>query len=343
MFDKRRIRTATIALTLVVGCLLAVDPIVSISYADDGPALAPLAASVIDAVRSKIVSTKQGLVFNGLPSVADSKKPCVVLVPGLLAAEGSMASICSAIEKQSFSTAIFHYSSHAGIKPAAIQLAAELRNLKEIRPDRRVVLLTHSMGGLVARCCVEDATLNPGNVQQLLLIAPPNHGSAVAKLSAAELSEKLGWDKQLYETGVKSIDHVAGSLFGIAKDELLPGSTTLRELNARSRAEGVKYCVIAGTGGPVPGELIQLSLLLGGLLLPEDPQAQAALKSASDLANLDEWTKGRGDGVVSVSSAKLSGVEDFLTLPFAHNEFGDMTSQASKQVIAEVLKRLIAK
>jgi hypothetical protein len=55
---------------------------------------------------------------------------------------------------------------------------------------------------------------------------------------------------------------------------------------------------------------------------------------------LDEWTVGRGDGVVSVSSAKLSGVQDFVTLPFLHNEFGDKTSKASNQVIAEVMKRL---
>jgi len=307
--------------------------------------IAPLAASVINAVRGKIASTNQGLVFNDVATNVDSdtEKPCVVLVPGLLASEGSMAAFCKVIEKQAFSTAVFHYSSHQGIKPSAIQLATELRRLKESQPTRRVVLLTHSMGGLVARCCVEDPALNPGNVTQLLLVAPPNHGSAVAKLSAAELSKKLGWQDPIGETGLRSVDDVAISLFGVAKADLLPGSSTLLELNARSRAAGVRYCVIAGSGGPVPGELIQLSLLVGNLLLPESPDAQAAFKSVSELANLDEWTQGRGDGVVAVSSAKLSGVKDFLTLPFSHNEFGEMTSEASNQVITEVLKRLSAK
>jgi len=305
----------------------------------------PLAASITNAVRGNIVSTKQGIVFNDASSnvAIDSEKPCVVLVPGLLASERSMAAFCAALEGQAFSTAVFHYSSHDGIKPAAVQLAVELRNLKATRPERRVVLLTHSMGGLVARCCVEDPALNPGNVTQIVLVAPPNHGSAVAKLSATELTKKLGWKDAICETRSKSVDDIAGSLFGVAKEDLLPGSATLLELNGRVRAAGIRYCVIAGSGGPVPGEWIQLSLLVGNLLLPESPETKAAFDSVSALANLDEWTQGRGDGIVAVSSTKLSGVTDFLTLPFAHNEFGETTSEASNQVIAEVLKRLTAK
>jgi pimeloyl-ACP methyl ester carboxylesterase len=330
-----------IALTSIVGLLSMMELARSTVHAQDGSgSIEPLVASVIDAVRGTVVSAKQGLVFNQPASGGGRSKPSVVLIPGLLASPGSMDAVVSEIEKHAFSTAVFHYSSHQGIKSAAIQLATELRNLRVTQPDRPVVLLTHSMGGLVARCCVEDAALNPGNVKQLILIAPPNHGSAVARLSATEVSKRLGWRKRIGQSSLKSIDDVAGSLFGVAKDDLLPGSTTLLELNARLRAEGVRYSVIAGSGGPVPGELLQLSLLFGNLLLPEDPETQAALQSASDLACLDEWTVGRGDGVVSVSSAKLSGVQDFVTLPFLHNEFGDKTSKASNQVIAEVMKRL---
>ncbi len=343
VYRQPKFKGITATSILIVAFALAMSHQASpVQCQEVGGEIDPLAASVIDAVRGKIASTKQGLVFNDVASnvIPDTEKPCVVLVPGLLASGRSMTAFCKEIEKQAFSTAVFHYSSHQGIKPSATQLATELRRLKVSQPTRRVVLLTHSMGGLVARCCVEDPALNPGNVTQLLLVAPPNHGSAVAKLSAAELSKKLGWQDPICETGLKSVDDAAGSLFGNAKVDLLPGSATLLELNARPRAAGVRYCVIAGSGGPVPGELIQLSLLVGNLLLPESPETQAAFESVSELAKLDEWTQGRGDGVVAVSSARLSGVKDFLTLPFSHNEFGETTSEAGNQVIAEVLKRL---
>ena len=36
------------------------------------------------------------------------------------------------------------------------------------------------MGGLVARACLEEARLAPGNVDRLIMVSPPNHGTNLA-------------------------------------------------------------------------------------------------------------------------------------------------------------------
>jgi predicted alpha/beta hydrolase family esterase len=272
------------------------------------------------------------------PSVPTT--PNVILVPGLLASDGSMDSIRSAISESDIPPKVFKYPSSQGIKQAAALLSEELKTLKMTSPDRQVVLVTHSMGGLVARCCLEDPATNPGNVTRLIMIAPPNHGSAVAGLSAAELATRFSFTEQVGEAGLRAVDDVVSEFTGQAKDELKVGSEMLRCLNECAHAPGVLYTIFAGSGGPVSSELVSLTLLVSGLFASESPEVKAALDSAREIANMDEWTKGRGDGVVSIKSTRLDGVDDFVVLPFAHNDFGAEPTAAATQVIAEIKKRL---
>ena len=46
------------------------------------------------------------------------------------------------------------------------------------------MLVCHSMGSLVARACIEDPLYDPGNVERLIMIAPPTHGSLIAHFAA---------------------------------------------------------------------------------------------------------------------------------------------------------------
>jgi hypothetical protein len=63
-------------------------------------------------------------------------------------------------------------------------------------------------------------------------------------------------------------------------------------------------------------------LLLGELAENDGANQPNPLARLKSLIETDEWMSGRGDGVVSVESARLDGVEDVITLPFAHNDFG---------------------
>jgi len=299
----------------------------------------PIVSSIADALLAEIIPSGRGSLCD-FPDKHDPRKPLVVLVPGLLAADNSMNSIRDALCSESFGTSFFTYSSHEGIVSGANLLSKELRRVGTQWPNRNVVLLTHSMGGLVARACVEDKNLNPGNISRLIMIAPPNHGSAIAGLSAAELAKKFSLPNEVALASLKPIDDAIGGFVGRIKEELRPESSVLAALNSNPIPGQISYSIIAGTGGPVPGELIEMSLVLGRLIFGEEPEAKTSLNRVSQLARLDEWTRGRGDGVVSVKSAKLAGVTDIVELPFGHNDFGTETTEVTKQVITEVLNRL---
>ncbi len=91
------------------------------------------------------------------------------------------------------------------------------------------------MGGIVARAVVEDPNRFSDNVTKLLMIAPPNHGSALAELSTQSLRQTL-FDKQtIPEETVQAVDQLIEKFFGLAKADLCPNSKFLRSLNQLSR------------------------------------------------------------------------------------------------------------
>ena len=102
----------------------------------------------------------------------DPESDFVVLVHGLNSRPEDVASFIPAIERADLIPATLRYPNDQPITDSAVLLASELRALKTKYPNRKVRLLTHSMGGLVARSVVET-DLDPGNVSQLIMVAPP--------------------------------------------------------------------------------------------------------------------------------------------------------------------------
>lgn len=277
-------------------------------------------------------------------TAGDATKPAVVLVPGMLAKGGSMALLRQALERQEFAIATFQYSDRMGIEAAAKEFNNELQRLHAQNPQRKVVLVTHSMGGIIARAAIESADHDPAGVSGLIMISPPNHGSALADFSMTELANLLA-PGQNANPDMTMIDDAVDGFLGEAKDDLRPGSPLLTKLNSGPRAAGVQYKIIAGTGGPVRSDLVDMSLALGSILFGEQPDLAPILSSAQKLARTDEWNFGRGDGVVSVESTRLAGIDDFVTLDFGHNDFGkpndgsepnQFALQAADAVVAKI-------
>jgi hypothetical protein len=197
------------------------------------------------------------------------------------------------------------------------------------------------MGGLVARACIEDPQLDPGNVDRLIMIAPPNCGSAIAHFAMGTdvwehwLARKEGGPWRRVR------DSVVDGL-GEAANELCPGSEFLAELNSRPRNPRVRYAVILGTGARMTEaemDWIRESIVAK---LAQVPGAERGAKRLDALlADLDELVEGKGDGVVAVVRGRLTGVSDTTVLPFGHlTVTGAPETDAVRQVQGAVLSRI---
>lgn len=109
----------------------------------------------------------------------------VILIHGLMRTSLSMVPLKFYLEKQGYHVEYFKYHSpiytlheHAG------HLQTFVQQIMAKNPDTTVHFVTHSMGGIIAR----EAVSNLNNAQfhhlgYIVMMAPPNQGSYLAKLS----------------------------------------------------------------------------------------------------------------------------------------------------------------
>lgn len=181
----------------------------------------------------------------------------------------------------------FSYQNDQSLNLSASFLAEEIADLRKRNPKARIDFVTHSMGGLIARDYIERLG-GDAEVNSLLMIAPPNHGS---KLAQSELVGEL-WEHFVDKgdaMGHGRINFLAFFLDGAggAAKDLMPGSDFLRGLNPAGwcKPANVEYTIWAGTR-----PFAEIGGLVGNRLTPE-------------------LRIGSGDGAVSVESATLPGVE----------------------------------
>jgi hypothetical protein len=304
-----------------IGLARADDPIVN-PNASPEQVVKELSAALRDGIRAPLGSAVCELKPGPGWAERDDSRPSVILVPGLFGGEDSLARISSHLQRQGIAVAFFRYADQRPVDVVADGLSRELAKLRREEPERSLCLVTHSLGGLVARAAIEAQGRSPECVKGLVMIAPPNHGSALAELSATQISdvaESLGGEPIDFGLANELIDGVIGE----AKASLRSDSPFLAELNRRPRAPGVRYTTIAGTGAPIDRDLVELPLQISSLLFGGDPEHEKAMAPLRRLLANEEWMRGYGDGVVSVRSARLEGVADFHSLPFTHNDFGD--------------------
>ncbi len=268
-------------------------------------------------------------------------QPLVLLVHGLQSSGRHMANLLVRPRAAGLPCAVFDYPNDQPIQDSAVALASELREFRRAYPDRRVTILAHSMGGLVARAVVEDSRLDPGNVDQLIMISTPNHGSVLAEFGfGLDLCESIigparrdraRWATAAIEDGLAD-----------AQIDLQPGSLFLATLNARPRNPRIRYSVFLGD----VAHLTAGELAAARRLLSKAGQSCRWIQffgSRVDewLADLDEVIDGRGDGVVALKRGRLEGVEDTVIRHFSHLSFNQspMTGEA-ELVLKDVMKRL---
>jgi len=242
----------------------------------------------------------------------------VVLIHGLDDPGTVWMNLAPALAREGFVVLIMRYPNDQPILDSARLLAQELA-LWRARGLKRAALVAHSMGGLVAREMLtnpelayagESRTGGMPRVEELIMIGTPNHGSELARLSlVTEIRDQLVnlWQGQ---------GHWLGWILdgaGEARIDLLPGSRFLTALNSRPNQEKVKMLVIAGLLSPWDGDQLDRLGNLARTRLPDNmdyliDDIERYLKSVSN---------GLGDGLVSLNSARLEGV-DLLTVEGTH-------------------------
>jgi pimeloyl-ACP methyl ester carboxylesterase len=267
-------------------------------------------------------------------------QPLVVLVHGYNSTPHRNAAVLAPIKNAGYPTASFAYPNDWEIHESATLLSRQLNDFAARHPDRRIALVTHSMGGLVARACIEDASLDPGNVDQLVMIAPPSQGTLVAHVAVATDI----WEHWLGRSDggcwTRWRDSVVDGL-GEAADDLVPGSPFLTTLNGRSRNPRVDYSIFLGTGAAVSQD--EMNWMRAALeKTGKCPGFATCTGKLEDLlSDMEEIVDGKGDGVVAIKRGRLEGVDDVVILPFGHlNCTGDPDCEAVRQVQQELMARL---
>jgi pimeloyl-ACP methyl ester carboxylesterase len=251
----------------------------------------------------------------------DPGRPTVCLVHGLNSSSRGFVHMVGPLEEAGYGVVVFDYPFNHPLEESCARFRRDWQEFRRARGETRPwAIVAHSMGTLVARSLVEDPAVPAAEVSTLILIAPVNQGSSLARAQALRQ-----WLEGLQVVrGKSTADPLAylGDGLGEASVDLLPGSAFLTALNARPRRAGVAYHILAGNAGFLPldarrrieGQLVALRQQ-GGFLA-----GLGKLVSRDLLAQLDELCDGTGDGCVSVERSRLDGVADHVTIHANHAE-----------------------
>ena|GEM_PF-2442697 len=123
---------------------------------------------------------------------AAKEKPLVISLPGLGSTGTPIEKILRLARKEGFAYGRFEFP-YEPIQHTAYRLAQALQDIRRKAPQRRVALVSYSLGGLIGRAVIEDPELDPGNVRALIMLCPPNHGSLLLQLLPWRDSDSTAW------------------------------------------------------------------------------------------------------------------------------------------------------
>ncbi|MDH4099510.1 MAG: hypothetical protein OEV28_02905 [Nitrospirota bacterium] len=231
------------------------------------------------------------------------------------------------------------------IATAVEELVQVMKLVDERFPSRKVALLCHSRGGLVARRFLETHPEERAKIAAFIGMGVPHRGSRLASFGIV-LSPLMalirGVTEQFGKNGglsVQAEDFVARLKKGLQSEgflELIPESSFIKSLRGE-KIPGIRYISIAGTTARYikgyllrPGNEVSARELftLPDSLVEKMPAAMAP----------DEMVDGKGDGQVSVESTRLPWADEEYLLPVNHAEM--VVDKEVQRIVFEVLREM---
>ncbi len=242
------------------------------------------------------------------PADPDSKS-AVVLVHGLDDPGKVWMNLAPVLDAAGHAVWILTYPNDQPVVESSQFFLAQLQASRLSKTDR-ISVVAHSMGGLVTRDMLTDPALGyAGQVEGgrlpridvLIMVGTPNHGSELARFRGfTEFRDQWG---NLFKADFHWLQGIADGA-GEAGIDLLPDSVFLQTLNSRPHPAHVRMLVIAGVMSPrEKQEILDMARRLEEKL--PDAARSAVQKMTARLIAVAEQV---GDGLVSVDSARLSGV-----------------------------------
>jgi len=279
----------------------------------------------------------------------------VVLIHGLDDPGWMWDDLAPALEDAGHVVLEFRYPNDGPVVESADLFAltlAQLPSAIDAETPVRLDIVAHSMGGLVARDLLTRplldgarGTLYPA-IDRFIMCGTPNHGSALAPMRAVtELRERAVRAARGEDPGAASVKE--GS--GLAAIDLAPGSPLLRELAARPLPQEIAITIIAARLVADPEAAIRDSTGKAGRALTEGGAPRWTVNLVDRFGRTlrraaSEAIAAVGDGMVSVESARLEGVEDFTLIEANHasmliSRFGGPVPPPAIPIILDRLSR----
>lgn len=251
----------------------------------------------------------------------DPARPTICLVHGLNSSSGGFVHMIPWLEEAGYGIVIYDFPFNRRLEESCSAFARDWAAFRRQNGEQiSWSIVAHSMGALLARSLVEDDATWARDVSSLILIAPVNQGSDLARVQTV-FQFLNGLQSIKGKNTTRAMMHLSDGL-GQAAQDMLPGSAFLKSLNRRPRRQGLPYHIIAGDSGFLTRDAraqiearVDLFNRNSGLF---GKLTQAATTDLPEI--LDELTDGTGDGCVAVDRTRLNGVNDHATIHANHAE-----------------------
>ncbi len=152
------------------------------------------------------------------------------------------------LEEAGYGVVVYDYPFNRGIDESCRSFARDWAAFRaRVNDPLPWAIVAHSMGALVARSLVEGQPRAARDVSSLVLIAPVNQGSHLAKVQT--LMQFMNGLNAINGKNTANAMMCLSDGLGQAAQDMLPGSPFLKALNGRPRVPGLPYHILAGDRG----------------------------------------------------------------------------------------------